>query len=535
MNNWDLRGLIKNLKAESSALKKLIDLTKTEAPPEVLEYFHQMAMRSNELMKGLVKSEDGSRPLTVAVVGTFSAGKSSFINHILQDCTICPVKVQPTTSVVTKFVYGVEERITIQSLNQKARRINRADYVRRVQAQTKSTGVNQTKRFTYALPNNALKGFEVLDTPGFNDPKKHSDGTVTESIMAESNVFFYLVNIDLGGIPKSELKKLEDLKSKAPDTTGVLVISQADNKPPNAIQKLKNEFHTKYDNLFNARILFYSTKVKTDYIDTRDDIITMLTKLRKLSTEKNRASLARAVQLHYDERLTLGTEVENILFLRVSEIEGEAVLRNERLEKTIAGYHQFVQLVRERFSGELKNACVNSLEVKEVPGSGWIWNAGFIVCKQKTLIKNVKSFCVFRDIEKEIDRTLRSLLGDNFHLKSKAFDNTRETCASAAINSISTLSCIGARFDYVKTAREKMKAEYEMNFQTIADAAWAPLAKTLKGMENYMRGKYDEQTGAIRDNSAEFARAVKRLRRVYQQSVHLLNKNPHKNEYLSRV
>ena len=525
MKNWDLKVLIENLKAESTALKRLLLLTEDEAPPEVTGYFHQMGKQSNDLVTELVKCAEGSLPLTVAIVGDFNAGKSSFINHILQDSSLCPQNVRPTTSIVTMFVYGPEEKISVHSPEKKRRKISRAEYVRRVKEQHKDASHNQTMRFTFELPNNWLKGLELLDTPGFNNPKNCNDGIVTEGIMAESDAFFYLVDIDKGEIPQSESKTLERLKSEAPDSTLLLVISKADKKSPAAIEKIKASFQTKYGTLFNARILTYSTKVDRDDINTRREITTMLTDLREHATAKNRTSLVRAVQHHYDQRLTAGSQIDAVLHIKASEIEGAALLRDERLERVIAGFHEFVQLAWEQFVSELNDACADSLKVKEVADSRIIPifgnNDGRVVYKREKLLKKFRSARVFHSVEEEINRTLRTLLGDECYVQPSYIDELRDACASAADDSVELLASVGQSFDSVEDAAEHLRNDFEADFESIADSAWTPLQNAIAGNENYIREQYEDQTQAIRNYADEFARSAKSLRRVYQQGMTL--------------
>jgi len=315
MSNWDKKALISNLKAEYTSLNQLLELMGNEAPSEVLVYLREMANQSFELMTEVVKSEEGSLPLTVAIVGDFNAGKSSFINHILRD-QICPENIRPTTSVVTTFVHGLKEKITVESSNHEPREVSRAEYVHLVQEQPADAPLNKNIRFTFSLPNDALIGLKILDTPGFNNPKNINDGIVTERVMAESDAFFYLVDVDKGDIPKTEIKTLKKLKSEAPDSSILLVVSKADIKYPPALQNIKNTLQAKYGNLFNAQILSYSTIEERNDINTRADIITRLADLREHDTAKNHASLVRAIKHHYDNRLTKGAEIEAFLAIQ---------------------------------------------------------------------------------------------------------------------------------------------------------------------------------------------------------------------------
>src|SRR6266700_2278545 len=51
--------------------------------------------------------------ITVAIVGRFKAGKSSFINHFVGR-SILPVGVVPVTTVATEIHYGSKERAEIR-------------------------------------------------------------------------------------------------------------------------------------------------------------------------------------------------------------------------------------------------------------------------------------------------------------------------------------------------------------------------------------------------------------------------------------
>ena len=66
-------------------------------------------------LSGLLASAralSGGEEISVAVLGRFKAGKSSFLNHFLGR-SFLPVGVVPVTSVVTKIRYGVHEEARV--------------------------------------------------------------------------------------------------------------------------------------------------------------------------------------------------------------------------------------------------------------------------------------------------------------------------------------------------------------------------------------------------------------------------------------
>src|ERR1035438_10143206 len=76
--------------------------------------------KSNEL-KRLSDTIISSDYIDVAVVGQFKAGKSSFINSLL-DAAIIPTGFLPVTSVITRVRYGDQIEIALQYQNRSEER-----------------------------------------------------------------------------------------------------------------------------------------------------------------------------------------------------------------------------------------------------------------------------------------------------------------------------------------------------------------------------------------------------------------------------
>ena len=141
--------------------------------------------------------------------------------------------------------------------------------------------------------------------------------------------------------------------------------------------------------------------------------------------------------------------------------------------------------------------------------------------KREKLLKKFRSARVFHSVEEEINRTLRTLLGDECYVQPSYIDELRDACASAADDSVELLASVGQSFDSVEDAAEHLRNDFEADFESIADSAWTPLQNAIAGNENYSREQYEDQTQAIRNYADEFARSAKSLRRVYQQGMTL--------------
>jgi len=82
--------------------KVLANPTASEKRDSHVEALAQLEQRTIERFLSRHESASGRAQVTVAVVGDFSSGKSTFINALLgQD--LCPVDVAPTTSSITYF------------------------------------------------------------------------------------------------------------------------------------------------------------------------------------------------------------------------------------------------------------------------------------------------------------------------------------------------------------------------------------------------------------------------------------------------
>ena len=102
-----------------------------------------------------------NEPFLFVVVGEVKAGKSSFVNALLQ-ADICKTAADPCTDVIQQIVYG-EERFE-QPINQ---------YLRQV-----------------GLPNEILKTFSIVDTPGTNTIVDNHQEITKEFILNSDLIFF---------------------------------------------------------------------------------------------------------------------------------------------------------------------------------------------------------------------------------------------------------------------------------------------------------------------------------------------------------
>ena len=160
-----------------------------------------------------------TQPITIAVMGEFSAGKSSFLNRLLGIDTL-PVSVLPKTATLTRLVYGIEPCIEVEyyfnnkvikhagydifSELQQAAKINNPVF------QQELEGIREIRVF---VNNPILNRFHLLDTPGFNHDAAMDEKSL--GALENADLVFWIADYNQLG-KKTEFEKLELIKEKVP-------------------------------------------------------------------------------------------------------------------------------------------------------------------------------------------------------------------------------------------------------------------------------------------------------------------------------
>lgn len=112
-----------------------------------------------------------TRPLRIAIVGEFNAGKSTFINALLGE-DVAPTGILPTTGTLHHLRYAATPAAKIfletdaSLAGQKERIVPTSD----LRATLKTLDAGSVRRVEILVPLPMLTRVEILDTPGFNAP-----------------------------------------------------------------------------------------------------------------------------------------------------------------------------------------------------------------------------------------------------------------------------------------------------------------------------------------------------------------------------
>ncbi|MGE0327496.1 MAG: dynamin family protein [Polyangiaceae bacterium] len=178
-----------NAWSEQLLSEAFVALTEPPAWAELLEWLGGLAFELGALslrreLESL--SVELERPLRVAVVGEFNAGKSSFINAWLGRA-VAPVGVVPTTAKAHRLAWAPDPYVRIQYTSGVERVVPHAELTHALAA---SDDVESVVIFA---PHESLQHVELIDTPGFNSGDDAHTDEVTAALR-EAHVALWLAD-----------------------------------------------------------------------------------------------------------------------------------------------------------------------------------------------------------------------------------------------------------------------------------------------------------------------------------------------------
>lgn len=187
-----------------SLQSQMAEMEGLEAFVENLKQELEAKRREMDVLSRQLDELSSPRDVRLVVAGGFSAGKSAFINYLLES-EVSREDVTPTTRSSTEYVYGKE---SIRRIDAPTRTLTRKEYFKL----SSKEGAND--RFRFSLKSDFLKsGVVVIDTPGFGD--NDDDADTARRAIRSADMIFWLVNVKDGTIKKNELKELKEASNTA--------------------------------------------------------------------------------------------------------------------------------------------------------------------------------------------------------------------------------------------------------------------------------------------------------------------------------
>jgi GTP-binding protein EngB required for normal cell division len=162
--------------------------------------------------------------ISVAVLGRFKAGKSSFLNHLLGR-DLLPVGVIPVTAVVTKIDYGPKERALVHFLDGHSEQTP-VDSIRQFIAESENPdNIKQVATVRVEAPwLESLRGLRFVDTPGLESALAHNTETALRWL---PNVGLALVAVSIDTpLSQQDIELLKDLRQYTPNIS--ILLAKAD-------------------------------------------------------------------------------------------------------------------------------------------------------------------------------------------------------------------------------------------------------------------------------------------------------------------
>jgi small GTP-binding protein len=167
----------------------------------------------------------------VVVIGEFNAGKSSFINALLED-SLLPMGITPTTEVIELIRY--------------------ADMPNR-----KPTMRDESIR-EWSHPNTGAPGVALVDTPGSGSVfQKHEK--IAKSFLHRADLVIFVISAKRA-FAETERLYLEIAKSYGKKI--ILVVNQTDLLQPKELQEVRRFIETQVDDLLSLRPLMFMVSAK---------------------------------------------------------------------------------------------------------------------------------------------------------------------------------------------------------------------------------------------------------------------------------
>jgi ribosome biogenesis GTPase A len=126
---------------------------------------------------GSTRASLGQNEISVAVLGRFKAGKSSFLNHFIGR-NILPVGVVPVTAVVTEIRCGVREEARVHHRDGRDPKIPLEQIGTYISEKENPENNKQVDLISVELPElRRFRGLKFVDTPGLESALSHNTQT----------------------------------------------------------------------------------------------------------------------------------------------------------------------------------------------------------------------------------------------------------------------------------------------------------------------------------------------------------------------
>jgi len=212
------------------------------------------------------KDAVAGQEISVAVVGRFKAGKSSFLNHYL-DRELLPVGVLPVTTVVTEMSYGPLETATIDFLDGRTGHVSIKDVGEFVAEKRNPGNRKNVGRVLIELPSlKRLRGLRFVDMPGLESVLEHNTEASLDWL---PNVGLALVAISVDPpLTQQDVTLLRNLYQHTPHVS--VLLTKADLVSKSELQELVDFVRDRLAKAFGSSPKIFPYSVVSGFQEYRD-------------------------------------------------------------------------------------------------------------------------------------------------------------------------------------------------------------------------------------------------------------------------
>lgn len=199
----------------------------------------------------------------IAIVGEFSAGKTSIVNRILQqddpEAVKLPVNSKETTAIPTYISKGVDFNSQFYSPDKELKNITKETFQNVTKSITDKINISPLiKYFVLSYNNEKLQDLSILDTPGFASNSNEIIKKTTE-VVKEADALFWIIDANTGDINQTSI---EVMQKHLNDIPIYFVINKIDTKSPPDRKLLEDKIKetAKKHNIPYKEILQFSIK-----------------------------------------------------------------------------------------------------------------------------------------------------------------------------------------------------------------------------------------------------------------------------------
>jgi GTP-binding protein EngB required for normal cell division len=299
-----------------------------DAAAELIERYELSPLNS---LLASCRSAQSQAEVSVAVVGRFKAGKSSFLNHLLNR-SLLPVGVVPVTAVIVEIRYGPTERATVHFLDGRFQEVpvdRVAPFISERENPANAKGVSI---ITVELPGlEHYRGLKFVDTPGLESSLAHN---TEEALQWLPNVGLALMTVSVDPpLSQQDLELLQRLHRFTPRVT--VLLTKVDLLTPEERSEVITFVQERLAQSFDTapRVIPYS--IRPAYEDLKTSLEQeVLQPLLASFGEERRAIIARKID-------TLLRECAGFITLNLKSAELLGAER-EALKEQLIGQHQVI-------------------------------------------------------------------------------------------------------------------------------------------------------------------------------------------------